>query len=547
MSALASFAPGEKAASDTDQHHYCDMARIRRAMEADARTPESLARSLPFAAGDATAGTENELCAVVKGSRENVDLPKTITESRYYKNLLKRVGSGENPEDDVLKVNTYLSENTDVWENSWVSFPAGRLNEYATEIFANDLLADKGNPQNGLRGDHGKFIFEKDGASLIRIPVSYLLKLSLAQALGAGKLHGAMEKTGQRLMGHFINDNTSPETHSFDPVSMTAENRMGEGIARETARRFLFTQVLLEYANASLGLAESGQRALAYLAPHPPVRQKELNDCISDSFYRELFMSPCLSGWDKGEEKHRYMHLCHQVLSRSQLNCLSKLREAGILNNNLVILPNTSNVSLANNGTHLSIGSRKLGRLLADPKSGFSDRDEKYIGDLVIKVVEHFLPLFVGTYSASPYRLDFSDFHPEKVLGFLPHELHYTHLRMFWRRWKKKARLKVLGRPITPFGPSWIDSRLAKGLGLGGDFISDYRLCDYLVCLLSTDESPALDGQPGNDQRLLADLAGMGVFDSQMSVYLLYKLRRRKVMGFSGYEGPLQPFSRIRQ
>jgi hypothetical protein len=32
---------------------------------------------------------------------------------------------------------------------------------------------------------------------------------------------------------------------------------------------------------------------------------------------------------------------------------------------------------------------------------------------LAIKIVEHFLPLFVGAYSAAPYRLDFADFHPE--------------------------------------------------------------------------------------------------------------------------------------
>ena len=69
------------------------------------------------------------------------------------------------------------------------------------------------------------------------------------------------------------------------------------------------------------------------------------------------------------------------------------------------------------------------------------------MGDLVVKIVEHFLPLFVGTYSAAPYRLDFVDLHPEKALGFLPHELDYTHLRMLWRRWKKKANLNIM-RPV---------------------------------------------------------------------------------------------------
>ena len=50
-------------------------------------------------------------------------------------------------------------------------------------------------------------------------------------------------------------------------------------------------------------------------------------------------MSPCLSGWSNGEAKYQYMHLCHQVLSRSQLNAVAKLREAGIITNDLIVLP----------------------------------------------------------------------------------------------------------------------------------------------------------------------------------------------------------------
>src|SRR5208337_2500972 len=295
--------------------------------------------------------------------------------------------------------------------------------------------------------------------------------------------------------------------------------------ARETGKRYLLTQLLVMYANESFALRASGQKALVYFAPHPPVRQQELNKHISDTFYRELFMSPCLSGWDRGEEKHRYMQLCHQVLSRSQLNAVAKLREAGIIVNNLVVLPNLSNVSLANNGTHLSIGSRKLGKLLGDPSSGFTAAHEKRLGDLVIKMTEHFLPLFVGTYSAAPYRLAFTDFHPERALGFLPHELDYTHLRMIWRRWKKKADLSVFGHSLTPFGPEWLDRMMSGLFRLKGDFVPDFRLIDYLVCLMSSERSPALDGSLGNCERLRSDLADMGVFDGQMSVYLLYKLR----------------------
>jgi hypothetical protein len=276
---------------------------------------------------------------------------------------------------------------------------------------------------------------------------------------------------------------------------------------------------------------------LVYFAPHPPIRQKALNNCISDSFYRDIFMSPCLSGWDDGEAKQQYMHLCHQVLSRSQLNAVAKLREAGIINRNLVVLPNLSTISLANNGTHVSLGSIRLLRGLRDEASGFTGAHEKLVGDLVIKIVEHFLPLFVGTYSAAPYRLDFADFHPEKALGFLPHELDYTHLRMIWRRWRKKASLKILGHPMTPFGPTWLDRGLGAVFRLRGDFVPDFRLIDYLVALMSTDQSPALDGRLGNGTRLKKDLADLGVFDERMALYLPYRLREFAAMGFSGFEG----------
>jgi len=494
---------------------------------------------LPFGPGDCTGGTETELQAVVVGTRGEVDLPCVIEQSDYYANITKRAAAGDTPKRLIADLEHYLSGNRDnVWENSWVRFPSKNLSPFALRVFEEDLLSDKKNPAAGRRGDAGRFsVTGADGEELFRLPVSYLLKLSLAELIGSQQLPKALEETGKRLMGHYLNDNTSPETFSFHVVPLSAEGGMGRALARETSKRFLFTQLLVMYANESFGLKESGQKAMVYFAPHPPVRQKELNGHVADAFYRELFMSPCLAGWDKGEEKHRYMQLCHQVLSRSQLNAVAKLREAGIITSNLVVLPNVSNVSLANNGTHVSLGSRKLGRLLADPASGFTQAHEKYLGDLTIKMAEHFLPLFVGSYSASPYRLGYTDFHPERALGFLPHELDYTHLRMLWRRWQKKASLSVLGQPVTPFGPPWIDRMVSGLFGLKGDFVPDYRLVDYLICLLSTPQSPALNGRVGNSDKLKKDLAELGVFDSQMSLYLLYKLREFGVMGFSGFEG----------
>lgn len=512
---------------------------ILRKLGLDHSPANRLIESLPFSLHDTTAGTENELQVAVRGSKDTADLPATIAHSNYFANIVKRASAGDTSREVVTQLERYLHQNREgVWENSWVRFPLRLLSPTAREVLDTDLLADKSNPKRGKRSDLGRFLVHENGDALLRIPISYLLKISLADAVGSQEnLPRRLRETGFRLLSHFLNDNTSPETFSFHPVELRPHSGMGRAIAKETAKRFLLTQLLVHYANERFGLRSAGQEVLVYFAPHPPIRQKELNDCISDSFYRELFMSPCLSGWDRGEEKHRYMCLCHQVLSRSQLNAVAKLREAGIITRNLVILPNLSNISLANNGTHLSLGSRRLTRALEDGGSGFTRSDEKYLGDLVIKIVEHFLPLFVGSYSASPYRLDFGDFHPEKALGFLPHELDYTHLRMMWRRWKRKADLRVLGFTVTPFGPHWLDRVLAAALKLRGDFVPDFRLIDYFVSLMSTERSPGLDGRLGNGDRLKNDLAELGVFDSRMALYLLYRLREHHRSGFSGFEG----------
>lgn len=501
--------------------------------------PDLFTEAIPFSPNDATAGAENELQTAVIGDKENVDFPLAIEGSNYFQNLRKRAEAGDTSRRLLDDLRAYLDRNPDrVWENSWVRFPRARLSRYADGVFSRDLRADKTVECGPERTDACKFTPILHGHAHVRIPVSYLLKLSLADVIGAPpEVHPTVKSTGERLMGHFLNDNSSPETFSFHPVPMTRSYGMGKGIARETLKRFLLSQLLIQYANRRFGLLESDQRAVIYFAPHTHVRQKRLNDLISDSFYRELFMSPCLCGWDRGEEKHRYMRLCHQVLSRSQLNAVSHLREAGIITRNLVVMPSLSNLSLANNGTHVSLGSRKLTALMRDEASGFGPREEKYMGDLAIKIIEHFLPLFVGTYSAAPYRLDFWDFHPEKALGFLPHELDFTHLRMIWRRWKKKAKLKVLGRPVTPFGPRALDQWVSRGFRLKGDFVHDFRLLDYFVAVKSTDRSPALDGTLDNQARLKRDLADFGVFDSAMPVYLLYRLREFASMGFSGFEG----------
>lgn len=493
---------------------------------------------LPFVAGDATAGSENELQVAVQGRRQDVDLPLTIAQSRYFANLTQQVSVGEIAPRAVRNLTDYLEDNPPgIWENSWVRFPVERLCPYAQDILRHDLCLDKRDRQSQPRHDAGRFFVQANGEELLRIPISYLVKLALADCMGRNLVPDhPLWQTGERLQGHFLNDNTSPETFSLRVERLTRANGNGAAVAREAARRFLLTHLLVDYANTAFGLHERGQHAIIFFSPLPPTRQKQLNACISDAFYRELFMSPCLSGWDQGEDKHRYMALCHQVLSRSHLNAVGRLREAGIVTRDLVVMPSTSNISLANNGTHVSLGSQRLTERMADPASGFGPAHEKCLGDLVTKVVEHFLPLFVGTYTAAPYRLDFADLHPERTLGFLPHELDFTHLRMLWRRWRKKACNRLLGQPVSPFGPELLDRALARMLGWKGDLVPDFRLIDYPVALPSTASSPAFDGTLGNTDRLKADLDSLGVFDQRMAFYALFRQRLFASLGFAGFE-----------
>ena len=504
--------------------------------------------TLPFAPSDCTAGVENELQAAVAGGASEVDLPIIIAESGYFADVGRRARSGDASPLLGRHLDAYLNDNPEqIWENSWVRFPFERLGCHARNVLLQDLQADKKNPAGTPRADSKRFFLVRGGECWLRLPVSYLLKIALADAVDHDRvLCPLVRRTGRRLLEHFLSDNTSPETFSFHVCSGGGDLSLGQKVARETARRFLLGHLLILYANRHFGLEEQGQKAMIFCSPLPPGRQRMLNEGISDSFYRELFMSPCLSGWDQGENKHRYMSLCHQVLSRSQLNAVLKLREAGIIVNNLVVLPHISNTSLANNGTHISLGSRILtGASAAEREGGaafsgappfFGPVREKYLGDLAAKIFEHFLPLFVGTYSAAPHRLAFEDFHPERVLGFLPHELDYSHLRMLWRRWRKKADNRILGQSLTPFGPQRLDNLVGRLLGLRGDFVPDFRLLDYPVAWLATDRHCAQDGTLGNDGRLKADLEALGIFDRQMSLYQFYKLREYKQMGFSGFE-----------
>ncbi len=275
----------------------------------------SKGRSIAFTLEDATAGVENELQAVVFGKNYSVDLPRTVRASNYFKNVIKKAKSGDSPKQVLTSLEKFLETNDeDIWENSWVRFPEKLLTEKAREIFKTDLLADKNIPAMGRRSDAKQFSFVEEGDLQVRIPISYLLKIALADATNLPETPKILSEIAGKLMEHFLSDNTSPEIISFYTTPLTKKFNKGKGIAEETLLRYLTCQLLIQYANKRFGLTESGQTARIYFAPNPPLRQKKLNELISDSYYRELFMSPCLSGWDKGKEKHEYMGFCHRVL-----------------------------------------------------------------------------------------------------------------------------------------------------------------------------------------------------------------------------------------
>src|SRR5262245_18929275 len=69
--------------------------------------------SLPFTPGDVTAGTENELQALVVGKSTTVDLPITIERSKYYSNIVRRIAAGEASSGLIRELRKFLSDNDD--------------------------------------------------------------------------------------------------------------------------------------------------------------------------------------------------------------------------------------------------------------------------------------------------------------------------------------------------------------------------------------------------------------------------------------------------
>lgn len=505
--------------------------------------PDSLEKNflhhLPFVGSDTSVGCENELQAAVAGNRSSVDLPRKITDSIFYAKLNEELPVSIQTRQTQCGIKEFLEDNdSGVWENSWVLLPLEKLRPRTLRALAKDFSKDSNNPGHAFRDDMESFLAADSlGRQAIRIPVSYLLKLSLIQFID--EFPEATTDFGKEvddLFAIFTNDNCSPEIISAYVSRLDNSTRGLCAVGDESSRRVLMLDLLLQFATHSFGLQESGQRPLIYSSPQTPYRQSRLTGFLPDNLYRQLFVNPSLSGPWESEEKHRYMELCHEILSRSRLNAIRVTQHAGLIKNNLIVLPNIATSSLSTNGTHISIGSRILGQ--AASGSGRYDRQaEKYFGDLASKVFEHFLPLFVGLYSAAPWRYGFSDFHPESALQYLPHQLTPEYLSIFWQQWTKKARLKFFGKLMTPVGPKRMDSALAAVLGLHGDYVPDTRLLEYFVALPSTRHTSALNGMIGNDDALKAELAQSGVFDSRLSTYLPFKLREFAKHGFCGFEG----------
>lgn len=511
-----------------------DLRNLQAIVGIEGLTGDAWYAEIPFSNEDTTHGSENEYQTAICGSQNDADLPISIRQSKYYSNIVRRIRSGDIAKRNAYRINDFLDGNDErVWENSWVRFPAARIKERTMKMIMHDMKYNKADECSPLRPDIDRFFFEKNGEQWLRLPASYILKISIADALDDN--NNATEAISSRILNHFLNDNSSPETFSFAPVRATAGKSAGKALSEETLLRYLLSQFAVMYANRAFSLESYGQKLVLYFAPSTPLRMRKLNSLISDSFYRDIFMNPCLSGWDRGYEKHEYMHLCHQVLSRSHLNSIFKLKESGIISKPLVQIDSISNTSLANNGTHISTGSIKLSRLASE--GTYNDALEKSAGDLVIKMFEHFLPLFTPLYSSSPLRIGYNDFRPENLIGFLSHELDYTHLRMIWSKWVRKAGIEFFGRPLLPYGPSWYEKIWSTLFRFKGDAVPDARITDYLIALMSTPESQALNGKLGNDTLLRSDLSDLGIFDRKMSMYLPYKLREFRKIGFTGFEG----------
>jgi hypothetical protein len=260
--------PNLRVVKSPNESELFDVNRLLDCLDIRRTSSENFAASLPFSLNDTTVGVENELQTVVAGSPEHVDLPLIIRESNYYKNILRNTETGSTSRKVINALDDWLSSNPDgVWENSWVRLPQKTLCSYARRLFEADLRADKTDPAGPARTDVCRFSFSKYDATFLRIPVSYPIKLALADAVGDPGTDPLVQSIGERLMNHFLNDNKSPEVFSIFPTPLNTPDRIENGAAAETAKRFLFCQLLVAYANLKFDLIAHQQKVEIYFSP----------------------------------------------------------------------------------------------------------------------------------------------------------------------------------------------------------------------------------------------------------------------------------------
>lgn len=238
--------------------------------------------NLPFSSDDSTAGSETELQAAVVGERASVDLPRMIEESNYYAHLIRRAQAGDTPRKALIDLERFPeSDSRRVWENSWVRFARRLLGPAAQRVLGKNLRADRSNSRSRRRSDEQGFLFWQNGEEMVRVPISYLVKLSLAEFAQPGGLVSPLVcRTAKRLLEHFLSDNTSPDTTSFhiSPLSPSLGN--GRAAGREASRRFLLTHLLVEHAPSSIASfrAFASLREIQILS----ARREPGNDQIDD-------------------------------------------------------------------------------------------------------------------------------------------------------------------------------------------------------------------------------------------------------------------------
>lgn len=199
---------------------------------------------------DSSVGMEYELQVAVESDHRDVDLASTIWNSSYYKNVAKRTARGDLPSRCLESLQDFLCNNeSNVWENSWVRFSEHRLTPWSRKLLARDFVAGKSILHSRQRSDVQRFSCIDKGEAKLRLPISYLLKLSLANIISTGEsLSPVLFKTGKSLLDNFVSDNTSPLDHEYNLLAnefnSATERYYRTGLKQQHLREYIW--VLIE-------------------------------------------------------------------------------------------------------------------------------------------------------------------------------------------------------------------------------------------------------------------------------------------------------------